>query len=322
MNVQATNTPLISICIPAYKNTAYLKRLLDSIAGQTFKDYEVIVTDDSPDNSVKDFIDSYTAVMPLYYCKNRPAAGTPENWNVGIRQARGTWIKLMHDDDWFAESTALQTFFQATQMHPHCAFFFAAFQNITEGTGAKEIVRCNAFDRFFLRMSPLHLFKRVYVGNPSCTFIRRDIGLLYDKEFKFVVDFEYYIRCFRKLKHWHYIDNVLLNIGFNEEQVTKYTFLNPAVQLLENYKMLEKFGFRILRNLFVYDYYWRMHRNLGIDSIGEAEGFYKGIVPVPMQSIIEFQSKLPKALLKTGIFSKVLMSVHYIGFCLKSVLVR
>jgi glycosyltransferase involved in cell wall biosynthesis len=44
--------PLISICIPAYKRTEFLQRLLDSIDIQTFKNFEVIVTDDSPGNDV------------------------------------------------------------------------------------------------------------------------------------------------------------------------------------------------------------------------------------------------------------------------------
>lgn len=39
--------PLLSICIPAYERPALLKRLLDSIAKQVFKDFEVIITDDS-----------------------------------------------------------------------------------------------------------------------------------------------------------------------------------------------------------------------------------------------------------------------------------
>ena len=40
---------LISICIPAYKHPDFLKRLLDSISIQSFRDFEVIISDDSPD---------------------------------------------------------------------------------------------------------------------------------------------------------------------------------------------------------------------------------------------------------------------------------
>ena len=48
--------PFVSICIPAYKRISYLKRLLESIIIQTYKDYEVIITDDSDNDSVKDLL--------------------------------------------------------------------------------------------------------------------------------------------------------------------------------------------------------------------------------------------------------------------------
>ena len=108
---------LISICIPAYSRVAFLQRLLASIAVQTFKDFEVIITDDSPGSDVQEVCSRYADAFPLIYYKNEPALGTPENWNEGIRRASGKWIKLMHDDDWFATPGALQQFAHATQQH-------------------------------------------------------------------------------------------------------------------------------------------------------------------------------------------------------------
>ena len=49
--------PFISICIPAYQRTAFLKRLLDSIKIQTYSNYEVVITDDSPDFDVKELVE-------------------------------------------------------------------------------------------------------------------------------------------------------------------------------------------------------------------------------------------------------------------------
>ena len=57
--------PFISICIPAYKRVNYLKRLLESVAIQTFNDYEVIITDDSDDNSVRELADQYSGKLNL-----------------------------------------------------------------------------------------------------------------------------------------------------------------------------------------------------------------------------------------------------------------
>ena len=313
-----TNSSEISICIPAYKNVGFLERLLHSISIQSFADYEVVITDDSPDDSVKKFIQDYTFPKPIRYIKNTFSLGTPENWNEAIRNAKGKWIKLMHNDDWFAHKDALKYFYDATLKHSQCSFFFSAFQNINYETGDKEVVKCNLFDRFILWLSPLHLFRKVYVGNPSCTLIRRDAGLFYDHRFKYVVDFEYYIRCIKKLNRYQYIDEVLLNIGFHKEQVTKYTFLVPSVQIPENLILLDKLGHNILRNLLVYDYYWRMVRNLKIRNPTEIKTYYDKDLNRVIKRMINFQSKVPVQVLQIGLFSKSFMLLNYVFSLMKT----
>src|ERR1700710_2225558 len=121
--------PLISICIPAYKRTDLLKRLLDSIAIQDWKDFEVIVTDDSPDDSVYTVCRQYEGLFLLHYYLNSSPLGTPENWNEGIRKAKGKWIKLMHDDDWFAGSDSLGVFAGTVSADPGVSFIFSAYTN-------------------------------------------------------------------------------------------------------------------------------------------------------------------------------------------------
>src|SRR4051812_42190862 len=95
--------PFISICIPAYKRVAYLQQLLESIAAQTFKDFEVIVTDDSNDDSVRRLADGFSDKLKIKYFKNEVPLGSPGNWNAAVQHATGKWIKIMHDDDWFSE---------------------------------------------------------------------------------------------------------------------------------------------------------------------------------------------------------------------------
>jgi glycosyltransferase involved in cell wall biosynthesis len=47
---------LVSICIPTYKQTEYLKKCLESILAQDFKDYELIISDDTPDDTIELFL--------------------------------------------------------------------------------------------------------------------------------------------------------------------------------------------------------------------------------------------------------------------------
>ena len=61
----------ISVCIPAYKNAAFLKRCLDALVSQTFKDFEVVLSDDSPDESVAEIAVAYKDRLQINYLKNQ-----------------------------------------------------------------------------------------------------------------------------------------------------------------------------------------------------------------------------------------------------------
>ena len=66
--------PKVSICIPAYKNAAGIVRLLDTVKQQGYTDYEVIITDDSPDDSVKTAAQE-SGIAELLYHKNEKRLG-------------------------------------------------------------------------------------------------------------------------------------------------------------------------------------------------------------------------------------------------------
>lgn len=306
--------PYISICIPAYKQAGMVRRLLDSIVSQSFKNFEVIITDDSADNAIALLSAEYSNLLPLTYFHNTIPLGTPENWNQAIRLAKGKWIKLMHQDDWFVDNNVLKKFYEYSVSYPDIRFFFSAFANHDLEKKNIDEVRCNWFQLLLLRLSPLHLFKKVYVGNPSCTMIRRDVELMYDRRLKFVVDFEYYIRCFQSGTRWKYIDDCLIHVGFHPNQVTKSTFLVPEVQIPENNLLINSFSSRILNNLFVFDYYWRMFRNLSIRSFHQAKSFDIHPMPESLVRILKYQFMYPLSILKIGLFSKLLMLISYVRF--------
>jgi len=311
--------PLISICVPAYKHEHYLERLLASISIQTFRDYQVIITDDSPDNKVELLAARFNPISNLRYYKNKESLGTPENWNEGIRKANGSWIKVMHDDDWFVDENSLQTFYDATVENPDCTFFFSAYNNVEDKSKTVESVTMSRFGHFLLSSNPLNLFKKQFVGNPSCTLIKNDLNEWYDNNFKWVVDFEFYIRYLKNRNNFFYIHKKLVNVGLNDQQVTKYTFLKPEVEIPENHLMIERFGISALKNIFVYDYYWRLYRNLGVRSVEDVKRYYNNPIHPSLQQMIHSQKKIPVSLLKKGVFSKIFMSVNYLIMRFKSI---
>ncbi len=299
-------SPHISICIPAYKRIEFVKRVLDSVVIQEYTDFEVVVTDDSPDLSVKQLCEEYQSKIPIRYFRNESALGTPENWNEGIRQARGKWIKLMHDDDWFNGPKALAAFAKATEQFPDAEFIFSAYTNFYED-GTKQKVRVNGFRMRSLLKEPATLFSSNIVGPPSVILHRNDGKFFYDRSIKWVVDIDFYIRYLQNANPF-YIDKFLVNVGLGAHQVTMDCVRQRPVEIPENFYLLNKTGFGVLKNVMVFDAWWRLMRNLEISSEKDIrDAGYQGEIPAVIKNIIVVQQRIGLKSLKNGIRSKLAM---------------
>ncbi|MBK8161723.1 MAG: glycosyltransferase family 2 protein [Gammaproteobacteria bacterium] len=93
----STEPPLVSICIPAYKERD-LKVAIGSALAQTYQNIEVIVSDDAPTRAVRDVCDRFgTAVR--YVCNEDRVGRGRGNYRNLIREARGKYLKFLLDDD-------------------------------------------------------------------------------------------------------------------------------------------------------------------------------------------------------------------------------
>lgn len=307
----------ISICIPAYKRIDYLKRLLCSIEIQKFKDYEVIISDDSNDDSVAALLKNFNGRFEIKYFKNEKALGTPANWNHAISKATGEWIKLMHDDDWFDNEHSLEKFALAINNNNN-KFIFSAYCNKTEITNDTEMMFFNENLKTNILKNPLLLLAKNSIGPPSVTLFHNSIKDKYDEGLKWRVDIEYYIRNISKGIEFTYINELLINVGVSESQVTNYCLNVPSVEIPEMYILLSKYGTSPLKNIMVYDAYWRILRNTDIHSKSKLESFGQTEWPEVILSMVELQSKFNQSTLRNGVISKTLMSISYIYNQLKS----
>lgn len=301
----------ISICIPAYKNTLYLQRVLDSIKEQTFRDYEVIITDDSPDDSVALLTEKYKQAFPLRYFRNQPALGSPANWNAAMKLATGQWIKMMHDDDWFAAEDSLQHFASAARQ-TNSEFIYSGYIKVdTEKKQQKTVLPAKRQIQP-LRDNPEYIIAQNVIGHPSTTMVKNTGMFLYDEQLKWLVDVEYYYRLL-STHSFSPISLPLVCIGINDEQITKTAFRNPAIEIPENLYVLNKVGTKSMRSMLVYDYFWRFIRNLHIGDIDVLEqNRQSNAIPPVIKSIVFIQQRIPRKLLQTGYFSKLFMCCAYL----------
>ena len=306
------NYPLISICIPAYTRPLYLKRLLESITIQTFKDYEIIITDDSPDDSVKNLAEIFSSTgLPITYIKNNPAAGSPANWNIAIQQAKCEWIKLMHDDDWFAQPDTLKKFVDAALVSGS-NFIFSACNNIyTSGKKINEFL--NGWRKEMLEENTLNLFYLNVIGHPSTIMHHKDSAVLYDEHYRWVVDIDFYIRYLQKNPGYHYIHEMLVNIGTDNTQLSYSLYKNPYIEIPEYLSLLAKFPPELyLKHEYVFHCIWNLVKRFKIKNIEMLRDYgYSDSLPLQIQSVIDFQKSIPYFILKQTNWSRVLMKRCY-----------
>ena len=98
--------PLVSIVVPAYETkTAFLEALLDSVAAQTYENWELILADASKSSLVKDCTERKKRSLPerqadkIKYHALSENAGISGNSNQALRYAAGEYIGLLDHDD-------------------------------------------------------------------------------------------------------------------------------------------------------------------------------------------------------------------------------
>lgn len=92
--------PRVSIGLPVYNGENYLKQAIDSILGQTYKDFELIITDNaSTDTTQQICLDYAKKDGRVKYHRNKRNIGAPRNYNLTFALSSGEYFKWAAHDD-------------------------------------------------------------------------------------------------------------------------------------------------------------------------------------------------------------------------------
>lgn len=109
-------TPYFSIIIPMYNVEKYIKICVDSILGQTFQDFEVIIVDDvSTDNSYEICKKLYGDNEKIRLFSQEKNQGQGPARNIGLKNARGEYIFFVDSDDAIIPN-ALEKLYKTTKI--------------------------------------------------------------------------------------------------------------------------------------------------------------------------------------------------------------
>ena len=90
----------VSIIVPLYKSEEYVKKLIDSILKQSYKNIELILVDDGSPDNVGKICDKYASLDERVKVIHQKNGGTCEARNYGLKEVTGEYLTFADGDDW------------------------------------------------------------------------------------------------------------------------------------------------------------------------------------------------------------------------------
>jgi hypothetical protein len=102
--------PYFSICVPQYNRTSFLIEACRSLAGQSFRDFEVCISDDCSTDGKEDLLLAYLedSGLSFVYRKQQKNTRYDGNLRASISLAQGDYCFLLGNDDYLATPTVLE----------------------------------------------------------------------------------------------------------------------------------------------------------------------------------------------------------------------
>lgn len=202
---------LVSVCIPAYRQPALLLRAVRSVLCQENCEFEIVITDDSPDGEVQSALGELMTHPWVNYFKNAQRLGAVANWNESLRRASGDVIKVLHHDDWLDSPNSLAELVEPI-LSGRAAVTFCACRAMRVDESELFEHRSPAVDLADLGRSTDGLAFSNFLGPPSVVAFDRALGIEFDTRYTWLSDVDFYIRAIRTARYrYEYVNKLLVN---------------------------------------------------------------------------------------------------------------
>lgn len=246
--------PNLSIIIATYNSGKTLKNTLDSLVGQTYKEFEVIIVDGlSKDNTVsiiKEYESKFLEMNIPYFWTSEADTGIYDAWNKALNKVNSLWIAFLGSDDIYYPN-ALEVYNQEINKHSNINYISSQVEYVDSNNKLLKIIgKAYNYDQMNRYMNIAH------VGS----FHHRDLFFKhgnFNTEYKIVADYDFLMKCGKDIKS-AYIESItakMMNTGVSNNN-TKIVF-QETLKIQLHYQNSSK-----LRSYFEYYFsYIRIFKN-------------------------------------------------------------
>lgn len=214
---------LISCIITTYNRKSTIKRAIDSVLNQTYKNIELIIVDDASTDGTLEYVEQlYDDDERIVYILNDNNTGVSEARNIGINAAKGNWIAINDsDDEWLPQKLEKQAAL-IDDNDPEIGLIYCQWKVFFQDGRSFEFPTKDTPDWFKSGKIFLFLLHSTLVSTQTLLF-RKDyfyeVGG-FDKTVKAAVDWEFCTRLAYKYK-LILCDEVLVNVYESKGSVSK-----------------------------------------------------------------------------------------------------
>ncbi len=187
--------PKVSVTMTIYNGERHLRETVDSILGQTFPYFELVVINDGSTDQTAEILDSYSD--PRMVVVHQENMGIPKSRNRAVSISHGEYIAI-HDADDISLSQRLEKEVAFLDEHPDYGLVGSSYYLMDEHNRRKALVRVLTDDAD-LRV---FLMRKNWFGHGS-VMIRKSAFIEaggYDERFRYSLDYDLYLRMLEKCK--------------------------------------------------------------------------------------------------------------------------
>ncbi|WP_444988943.1 glycosyltransferase [Halomonas mongoliensis] len=201
--------PLVSVYLPTYNRIKLLKRAVDSVLKQSYKNIELVVVDDGSKDGTQDYLSSVAEhddrVLIVDKKKSGKERGAPASRNLAIEHSSGKFVTGLDDDDYFHQDR-IKLFVDSYSPELSCIS-----SNFYKITGNGSFKKNSLIGR---KISFRDLFEGNFLGSQVFVEKERIVSAgLFDESLKASQDLDMWIRitklygqALRLKDHLYYLD--------------------------------------------------------------------------------------------------------------------
>lgn len=185
--------PFFSIAIPTYsyngKGIDFLEHNFNILSNQIFRDFEVVISDHSLDDSIKDLCNKWDYKLNINYIKNEIGRGViSPNINVCLKNCKGKWIKILFQDDYLYNESSLLITSNFINNNKNINWLATKFVHSNDGINTYRDIVPKWSNNMELGMNS--------IGCPSVITIKNENLIYFDESLNWLMDCEYYRRMY------------------------------------------------------------------------------------------------------------------------------